>query len=74
MIELGSEYYFIYKFHFLSEPRHSLASITWVRQERITTTHGENGSYNYQEALVTPGICPLYANSRKQTRQSLNLR
>ena len=29
---------------------------------------------NYQDAFVTPGICPLYANSRKQTRQSLNLR
>ena len=29
---------------------------------------------NYQDAFVTPGIWPLYANSRKQTRQSLNLR
>src|SRR6476619_2292885 len=28
----------------------------------------------YQLAFFTPGICPLYANSRKQIRQSLNLR
>src|SRR5881275_2937746 len=28
----------------------------------------------YQLAFLTPGICPLYANSRKQIRQSLNLR
>jgi hypothetical protein len=29
---------------------------------------------NYQDAFLTPGICPLYANSRKQIRQSWNLR
>src|SRR5690606_15362497 len=28
----------------------------------------------YQLAFLTPGICPLYASSRKQIRQSLNLR
>src|SRR6185312_2580718 len=29
---------------------------------------------DYQLAFLTPGICPLYASSRKQIRQSLNLR
>src|SRR5699024_2044964 len=29
---------------------------------------------DYQLAFLTPGICPLYANSRKQIRQSMNLR
>src|SRR5690625_3515165 len=28
----------------------------------------------YQLAFLTPGICPLWANSRKQIRHSLNLR
>jgi len=28
----------------------------------------------YQLAFITPGICPLELSSRKQMRQSMNLR